>query len=294
MNNNKTENVIKNRYELLFLYDIRFWNPNWDPSEENDLRLINDRCFVTDVRLKRTIRDYLIIKWENVLIKEERENDKVKTLEKLIEEAGDEILKNIDIRLFWLALKYRRTWPVQFNYWISLHDIKHMVIEWTTVVASSENKSQWTFTRQYVTPYALIWFNWIVNQNVAEYTRLTDEDVSKLLEAMWLWTKNLITRSKYIQKPRLLLVIKYKEWFNSLIWDLDLKVKLECDDIPMNVNDYKLDINELVEIINKYKDKIEEVKIYKDNDLRVNLDKFEKSENNEFNDIEMEVYKLKF
>lgn len=52
---------IKNRNEFLFLYDIKNGNPNGDP-DENRPRIDNvtEKCYVTDVRLKRFIRDYLI------------------------------------------------------------------------------------------------------------------------------------------------------------------------------------------------------------------------------------------
>ena len=50
-----------NRSELLFLYDINDANPNGDPLDENKPRIDEETetNFVTDVRLKRTIRDYL-------------------------------------------------------------------------------------------------------------------------------------------------------------------------------------------------------------------------------------------
>lgn len=49
------------RREVLFLYDAVYSNPNGDPNDENKPRLDEEtnRLFVTDVRLKRTIRDYL-------------------------------------------------------------------------------------------------------------------------------------------------------------------------------------------------------------------------------------------
>ena len=54
-------NTIKNRSELLFLYDIRDANPNGDPLDSNKPRMDEETSInlVTDVRLKRTIRDYL-------------------------------------------------------------------------------------------------------------------------------------------------------------------------------------------------------------------------------------------
>ncbi|GAB3945408.1 type I-B CRISPR-associated protein Cas7/Csh2 [Spirosoma harenae] len=54
--------VIQNRSEILFLYDAKRCNPNGDPLDANRPRIDEDSgcCLVTDVRLKRTIRDYLV------------------------------------------------------------------------------------------------------------------------------------------------------------------------------------------------------------------------------------------
>src|SRR6266496_2402260 len=53
---------IRNRSEILFLYDVTEANPNGDPLEINRPRVDPDtgHNLVTDVRLKRTVRDYLI------------------------------------------------------------------------------------------------------------------------------------------------------------------------------------------------------------------------------------------
>ena len=54
--------VISQRSEILFLYDCKLCNPNGDPLDANRPRMdeANGQCLVTDVRLKRTIRDYLM------------------------------------------------------------------------------------------------------------------------------------------------------------------------------------------------------------------------------------------
>lgn len=53
--------MIKNRHEILFIYDVTDANPNGDPLDENKPRIDEEAGIniVTDVRLKRTIRDYL-------------------------------------------------------------------------------------------------------------------------------------------------------------------------------------------------------------------------------------------
>src|SRR5690625_1149384 len=57
-------NIIQNRSEILFLYDVKYANPNGDPMDMNRPRIDEDsnHCLVTDVRLKRTIRDYFLEK----------------------------------------------------------------------------------------------------------------------------------------------------------------------------------------------------------------------------------------
>ncbi|WP_018963748.1 type I-B CRISPR-associated protein Cas7/Csh2 [Coprothermobacter platensis] len=49
------------RREILFLYDVIYANPNGDPNDENRPRLDEEsgKLYVTDVRLKRTVRDYM-------------------------------------------------------------------------------------------------------------------------------------------------------------------------------------------------------------------------------------------
>ena len=59
--------IITNRSELIFLYDATNCNPNGDPMDANRPRINEEtgKCLVTDVRLKRTIRDYLFEKGYN-------------------------------------------------------------------------------------------------------------------------------------------------------------------------------------------------------------------------------------
>jgi CRISPR-associated protein Csh2 len=46
--------------DILFLYDAKLCNPNGDPDDENKPRMddLTRRCLVSDVRLKRYLRDY--------------------------------------------------------------------------------------------------------------------------------------------------------------------------------------------------------------------------------------------
>ena len=50
-----------NNGEILYLYDAKLTNPNGDPDEENRPRMDYERSLnlVSDLRLKRYVRDYL-------------------------------------------------------------------------------------------------------------------------------------------------------------------------------------------------------------------------------------------
>jgi CRISPR-associated protein Csh2 len=56
-----TNETVSRRSEILFVYDVTDANPNGDPNDENRPRmdLETGKAKVSDVRLKRTIRDYL-------------------------------------------------------------------------------------------------------------------------------------------------------------------------------------------------------------------------------------------
>ncbi|MHC1574778.1 MAG: type I CRISPR-associated protein Cas7, partial [Candidatus Methanogasteraceae archaeon] len=65
--------TIANRSELVFLYDLKDANPNGDPLDENKPRIDEETGInlVTDVRLKRTIRDYLYkFKKQEIFVRE--------------------------------------------------------------------------------------------------------------------------------------------------------------------------------------------------------------------------------
>lgn len=276
--------TIKNRHELVFIYDSKFANPNWDPTENNELRMIWDKLFVTDVRLKRTIRDYidsLWISWSQIFVKEcidEHWNviDVKWRLKSIIWTIKDEKeitsehinqLKGtfIDIRLFWSAIKMKLTWPVQFNFGGSIHEIESINIKGTTVFSSWENKWQWAFTGMFISPYTIISFHGIVNEQSAKFTNMTEDDFKLLKEAMWNWTKNLLTRSKFEQLPRLLVDVKFKEWVKTHIWELDRYIKynrnesISEDKFITDISDWSFDFTNFNERIHNFSDKIDMV-----------------------------------
>ena len=77
--------IVENRSEIVFLYDVTWGNPNGDPMDENRPRIDEETGIniVTDVRLKRTIRDYFL-----TLI--EKEDQRLVGQDVFIKEVRDE------------------------------------------------------------------------------------------------------------------------------------------------------------------------------------------------------------
>lgn len=113
---------LPNRREILFLYDIKMGNPNGDPDENRPRRLPDNRFYVTDVRLKRFVRDYVLSQGKDILVSHVdgrtanltgRVVHHLKKIEKTEANGKElvEILLNafIDARLFGSSLAFKGT-----------------------------------------------------------------------------------------------------------------------------------------------------------------------------------------
>jgi CRISPR-associated protein Csh2 len=318
---------IEKRSEILFCYDVTDANPNGDPQDENKPRIDEETGIniITDVRLKRTVRDYLcdyrgyngtdnkdilireikvetgiqdakmraedflIVNGEKInkneipaLLKDEGIKEK-KPLEKMLE-IIDQNLKDqcIDLRMFGstLPIEFKGsdkssityTGPVQFKMGRSLHPVELKHLKGTGAFASKPGSMQKTFREEYVLPYSFIAFHGIINETAAALTELSEEDVNELMNALWHGTKNLISRSKFGQMPRFLVKITYKDK-GYFLGDLDKKIKIDNMDNPLKirkVQDFTLNISELLESLDSNKDKIEKVEYLADQNLTFN------------------------
>lgn len=272
--------ILDKRSELVFLYDIKDASPNGDPLDMNKPRVDEETGIniVTDVRLKRTIRDYLYearkydgTDGKDIFVREKELEDGTiqdgKTRAKDFKEESGKILEScIDVRLFGGVIPLSKdsityTGPVQFQMGRSLHAVEVKHIKGTGAFASKLGSKNKTFREEYVLPYSLIGFYGIINENAAKHTGLTEDDVKLLLEGIWKGTKNLISRSKFGQVPRLLLKVNYSE-NNFYIGELKEYIKLKSglmDEKIRDISDVTLDFTALVAVLNKYADKIDSV-----------------------------------
>lgn len=311
---------IAKRSELLFIYDLAWANPNGDPLDSNKPRIDVETGvnFVTDVRLKRTIRDELISRGYEVLVRDTYTEEGsladgkhramdfmpegvTKATKRLspdqIRQLNENVLKKcIDVRLFGCTLPFDMsskeqeqekekekgkssgsvtyTGPVQFKMGYSLHPVKCEFIKGTGAFASSDNKDQKTFRQEYVLLYSLIIFYGIVNNRAAKLTGLTEDEVGLMLDATWSGTKNLISRTKAGQIPRLLIRVVYKD-DDYYIGELDKYVSFEYEgkgECVRDIKDGKLKLSRLAEKISSCADKVEEVQIKIDGRVPVDVD----------------------
>lgn len=298
--------AIKNRSEILFLYDVTESNPNGDP-DENKPRIDEetDQCLVTDVRLKRTIRDFLKDYRKKEIFVSRVDDEAVTSSKRLrscleetepknVGEGFEKLVMNrfIDIRLFGATIAVQeadkkeiikkhsrfdqdsivRTGPVQFKMGHTLHTVEPRQIKGTSVFASKEGNVQGTFREEHILPYGLIAFYGIVNENAAQHTGLSEEDIQTLQDGLWNGTLNLITRSKAGQIPRLLLRVEYNEG-NFHMGGLDRMIVLKPvegkdDRAIRSPKDYTLDADVLIGKLTEKKELIKSIIICEDTDVQ--------------------------
>jgi len=296
--------TIENRQEILFLYEAKDCNPNGDPLDENRPRTDAETkvATVTDVRIKRTVRDYLYdVRGKEILIRDTFENDgtlrdgkgrasdfiaecgvdvKKANLSQIVEAVTKTILSNcIDARLFGSTLpvevgpkkkgSIKLTGPVQFSAFNrSLHAVNPVFIQQTAAFASQKGKTQKTFAERWIVPYALISAYGVINEVAARTTRLSDEDVNLLLEGLWEGTNGLNTHSKMGHQSLLLMRVRYQP--GRRIGALPERIDFVSDKQGTAVGsakDYQIDISPLLAALRDAEDKVAGIDVIQDGRL---------------------------
>ncbi|MHA1733382.1 MAG: type I-B CRISPR-associated protein Cas7/Csh2 [Promethearchaeota archaeon] len=277
----------KKRAEIAFFYDIRDNNPNGDPLSENRPRIDEETevCFVTDVRLKRTIRNHLRDHFgETILIDEfEKEDGTIKMAKERAEdfisknanaEPKDLLLDNcIDARLFGCAIplgekkkSIQVTGPVQFNYGRSVHKVEDILLQGTAAFAGSKGAKNRSFRQDYIIHYGLFRFYGFLNEYLAENSKMKDEDFDKMLYSTWYGTMTLSSRSKVGHMPRLLVVVFYEE-SKFFIGQIDKLIKVhkidpeKPDKALRDISEFEFDVSDFLEKLGEVKSKVGEVRL---------------------------------
>jgi len=270
-----------NSSEILFLYDALRTNPNGDMDQENKPRMDYDTNtnLVSDLRLKRYIRDYLQAAHnKSLFVTGEAENAKDRVKQILGREPDkknpvtDEELRLItekctDVIFFGAVLgtpgaNSHVHGPVQFNWGYSLNTVEIQESRTTTSSFSSGEG----VGKDYRVKYSFIAFSGGINGHVAETTGLSDDDVALLDEAMIKSIQFCRSRSKIGQTPRLYMRVILKDSTTNLK-DLRECISLANTEGLNSIDDVELQFEELEKYLAVQGDKIEKILLWKDEKL---------------------------
>ncbi len=301
----ETNNNQIDKSEILFLYESSFSVPNGDPfTGEQRYDEETKKALVSDVRIKRFIRDYLHEKGRDVYVIDPKDSTnkeqtgagtrfkQLQSLERFkhLKNPLEILLQCIDARLFGgiVTIKddkkkpkkdeategdeksekaFNVTGPVQFALLNpSLNKIDLRMHQNTSVFPSGKGKERGAISTSTVVPYSLNQIHGWINPYSAKHTQLTQDDISEMFEALWNSINNANTRTKSNQNSLLLLQIVYAEPMKKL-YGLDRLINLvseKQDEQIRNGDDYTLDLSKLKDAVQK--DTVAKVNFYTERD----------------------------
>jgi len=262
--------IIKNRYDLVYLFDVKDGNPNGDPDAGNLPRVDPEtgHGLVTDVCLKRKVRNFIIanppkVKGFDIFIKEKtilnrlideaHEQEEVKAKEKAekTEEARKFMCgKYYDIRTFGAVLSIGKNagqvrGPVQLTFSRSIdpvatleHSITRMAVA-TEAEAEKQSGETRTMGRKFTVPYAVYRCHCFISASLAEQTGFSEDDLNLFWDAL----KNMFEHDRSAARgqmaARKLIVFKHEgKLGNAPAHELFSRVKVAKKEGPMPPRDF--------------------------------------------------------
>ncbi|HHW7579276.1 TPA: type I-C CRISPR-associated protein Cas7/Csd2 [Mannheimia haemolytica] len=271
---------IQNRYEFVFFFDVTNGNPNGDPDAGNMPRLDPEtsKGLVTDVCLKRKIRNFIEMSYENeagyeIYVKEksvlnlqnkrayealgiESEAKRLPKDEAKAREITAWMCKNFfDIRTFGAVMTTEVNsgqvrGPVQLAFAQSIDPIIPLEVSITRMAVTNEKdlEKERTMGRKYIVPYALYRVHGFISAKLAEKTGFSDEDVQKLWQALQLMFEHDRSAARGEMAARKLVVFKHdSELGNQPAHKLFDSVKVERvngekDTPAKSYDDYRISV----------------------------------------------------
>lgn len=289
--NNLTTGTKLEKSEILFLYESTYSIPNGDPfTGEQRYDEETKKVLVSDVRIKRFVRDYFLEQPNNqheIYVrndvsqaegKESGSSARMKALKKnyekddsvKIKKANKELKvisalkllqKCLDVRLFGgISTEegdaVNLTGPVQFALLNpSLNEVDLRMHQNTSVFVSSVEKTRGAIGSTTVVPYSVNQIHGWINPYSAKQTGLSDTDISLMFKALWESINGANTRTKSNQNSLLLLQIVYTEPTKKL-YGVDRLIELKLQDNKRSeqlrsLDDFSFDFTKLIEAVSK-------------------------------------------
>lgn len=238
---------IENRYEFVFFFDVTNGNPNGDPDSGNMPRLDpeSSKGLVTDVCLKRKIRNYIELSCENepgyeIYVKEKSvlnlQNKRAYEALEIVPEAKklpkEEakarditawMCRNFfDIRAFGAVMTTEVNsgqvrGPVQLAFARSIDPIVPLEVSITRMAVTNEKdlEKERTMGRKFIVPYALYRVHGFVSAKLAEKTGFSNEDMDKLWKALMSMFEHDRSAARGEMTARKLIVFKHETALGS-------------------------------------------------------------------------------
>ncbi|ONM81972.1 type I-C CRISPR-associated protein Cas7/Csd2 [Pseudomonas aeruginosa] len=234
--------AIANRYEFVYLFDVSNGNPNGDPDAGNMPRLDpeTNQGLVTDVCLKRKIRNYVSLEQEGVpgyaiYMREksvlnnqhkqayealgiESEAKKLPKDEAKARELTSWMCKNFfDVRAFGAVMTTEINagqvrGPIQLAFATSIDPVLPMEVSITRMAVTNEKdlEKERTMGRKHIVPYGLYRAHGFISAKLAERTGFSDDD----LELLWRALANMFEHDRSAARgemaARKLIVFKHE------------------------------------------------------------------------------------
>lgn len=273
--------AIKNRYEFVLLFDVENGNPNGDPDAGNLPRIDAEtsKGIVTDVCLKRKIRNYIEIKHGNdagyhIYVKEKGvlnaqhelaykakglkpEPKKLPKDEKKARELTEWMCTNFfDIRAFGAVMTTEINCgqvkgPVQLNLARSIDPVmpSELSITRMAVTKEADKDKERTIGKKTLIPYGLYRVEGYISAHFAEKTGFNETDLNELWDAL----KNMFDHDRSASRgkmsPQKLIVFKHDSALGNApahkLFDLvEVKRVGITDKPPRSFQDYEVVIKD--------------------------------------------------
>jgi CRISPR-associated protein Csd2 len=254
---------LENRYDFIYLFDVKDGNPNGDPDAGNLPRIDAEsgHGLVTDVCLKRKVRNYVLLLAKgnengyDIFVKEKAilnnlinevepaKKDKEKRNGAEVETARQNMCKKyFDIRTFGAVLTTGANagqvrGPIQFTFARSIdpiiaseHSITRMAVT-TQEESDKQGGDNRTMGRKFTVPYGLYKTHGFISVPLAEQTGFSSDDLDIFWEALQNMFEHDRSAARGLMSAQRLIIFKHKSKLGNVpVQDLFNRVKIERKD----------------------------------------------------------------
>lgn len=263
---------VKNRYDFIYLFDVKDGNPNGDPDQSNSPRIDPEDNYglVTDVCIKRKVRNYVAIKHEyknpyDIFIRQDN------VLNTLIEKAEGEEIKDrkkdmcknyYDVRTFGAVMTTGKNHagivrgPAQFTFARSIDRIfatEHSITRCAVTTdkeaeAQKTRESASTFGKKSTVPYGLYKMHGFISASDSSISGFSESDLELLWESLINAFEHDRAAARGLMNARRLIIFKHESHLGNarsgeLFDRVSIKLKDDCT-LPRDFSDYNITVDE--------------------------------------------------